>query len=159
MTPDEASIRAKIVAEARSWRGTPYANAGDIKGRNGGADCSMTIVRVFVDLGLVPKFDPRPYNSSWMLHKSEELYLAQIFPRANRITAAEVAPGDIIVFHVGRTYSHGGIVTIAKPLTIVHAFKPAGRVVEDQVDRIPMIANRLSTAIYASYFNPAHAGI
>ena len=155
---DEATTRAKIVAEARSYRGTPYHDGGDIKGRNGGCDCSMLIVRVFVDLGLVPKFDPRPYSSSWMLHKSEELYLQQVFPRAYRITAAEIAPGDIIIFHIGRTYSHGGIVTIAKPLTIVHAYKPAMRVVEDQIDRVPMISRRLSTAIYASYFE-AHAGI
>jgi cell wall-associated NlpC family hydrolase len=152
MTPDEPATRAAIVAEARSWRGTRYRHAGDIK--HVGVDCSMLIVRVFVDLKLVPPFDPRPYSPTWMLHRNEEEYLKQVFPRAIRIAAADVGPGDLVLFKVGRTYSHGGIVTIAKPLTIVHAYKPAGRVVEDQVDRIAAMAARLSSAIYASYFEP-----
>ena len=42
-------MREKIVAEARSWIGTPYHNCADIKGV--GVDCGMLLVRVFVDLG------------------------------------------------------------------------------------------------------------
>jgi len=53
-------MREKIVAEARSWIGTPYHNCADIKGV--GVDCGMLLVRVFVDLGLVEPFDPRPYT-------------------------------------------------------------------------------------------------
>jgi cell wall-associated NlpC family hydrolase len=150
MTMTEAETRAKIVAEARSWRSTRYRHAGDIK--HVGVDCSMLIVRVFVDLGLVPKFDPRPYSPAWMLHRSEEEYLRWIFPRAYKVETPEAA--DLVLFKVGRTYSHGGIVTSAKPLTIVHAYKPAGRVVEDQIARTPMMAERLGSAIYASYFEP-----
>jgi hypothetical protein len=42
-------------------------------------------------------------------------------------------PGDVMVFRYGRCYSHGGIVTSANPLTIIHAFQPARAVIEDEV--------------------------
>ena len=50
-------MREKIVAEARSWIGTPYHNCADIKGV--GVDCGMLLVRVYVDTGVVPPFDHR----------------------------------------------------------------------------------------------------
>src|SRR6185437_15824401 len=46
----EVAQRAAVVAEARSWIGTPYHNCADIKGT--GVDCGMLIVRVFVATGL-----------------------------------------------------------------------------------------------------------
>ncbi len=128
---DEAAQRATIVAEARSWIGTPYHNCADIKGV--GVDCGMLLVRVFVDSGLCPPFEPRPYPADWHLHRSEERYLGFVFDHACEVEAP--APGDVVVFRFGRCYSHGGIVTNAKPLTIVHAYMPARRVVEEDVGR------------------------
>ena len=126
---EEASRRAMIVAEARKWLKTPYRPMGDIKGA--GVDCGMLLVRVFVDTGLCAPFDPRPYASDWMLHRSEEKYLGFIFDRTAEISAPGL--GDVMVFKFARCYSHGGIVTSLKPLRIVHAFKPAGAVIEDNV--------------------------
>lgn len=127
----EADQRRAIVREARSWVGTPYHNQGDIKGA--GVDCGMLLVRVFVDCGLVPPFDPRPYSDDWYLHRSEERYLGFIFDRTKEVAAA--SPGDVMVFRYGRCYAHGGIVTGFNPLTIVHAFQPARAVVEEDVAR------------------------
>jgi cell wall-associated NlpC family hydrolase len=133
--PLEADQRDWVVREARSWVGTPYHNQGDIKGA--GVDCGMLLVRVFVDCGLVPTFDPRPYADDWYLHRSEERYLGFIFDRTKEI-AAPMA-GDVMVFRYGRCYAHGGVVTGNSPLTIVHAFQPARRVVEEDVARnIPL---------------------
>ena len=42
-------------------------------------------------------------------------------------------PGDVMVLRYGRCYSHGGIVTRRRPLTIVHAFHPARRVLEEEI--------------------------
>ncbi|HLY53939.1 MAG TPA: hypothetical protein VKS60_00195, partial [Stellaceae bacterium] len=119
--------RAAVVAEARSWIGTPYHHGADLKGV--GVDCAMLLVRVFADLGLLPPFDPRPYPRSWMLHRDEERYLGFILDRAQEVDVP--GPGDVIVWRVGRTFSHGGIVT-AWPL-VVHAYAPARRVVESDV--------------------------
>ena len=128
--PDSETVqRTAVVAEARSWIGTPYHNCADIKGA--GVDCGMLLVRVFVDTGLCPPFEPRPYPADWHLHRSEERYLGFVFDRAAQVAAPE--PGDLMVLRFGRCYSHGGIVTKAKPLTIVHAYASARRVIEEEV--------------------------
>lgn len=124
MTEDEQ--RALVIAEARKWISTPYRNMADIKGV--GTDCGMLLVRVFVDTGLCAPFDPRPYPIDWHLHRSEERYLGFIFDRCAEVE--KPGPGDVIVFKFGRTYSHGGIITCADPLTLIHAYWPAKRVLE-----------------------------
>ncbi len=121
--------RAAVITEARSWVGTPYHNCADIKGV--GVDCGMLLVRVFVDSGLCPPFDPRPYPIDWHLHRSDERYLGFIFDHGCEV--AEPQPGDVMVLRYGRSYAHGGVVTRAKPLTIVHAFHPARRVLEEVI--------------------------
>ncbi len=129
MTKSEIAQRAAVVAEARSWISTPYHNCADIKGV--GVDCGMLLVRVFVDAGLCPPFDPRPYPIDWHLHRSEERYLGFVFDRSAEV--AEPQPGDVMVLRYGRCYSHGGIVSRSTPVTIVHAFHPARRVLEEPV--------------------------
>ena len=137
-TPRE---REKIVAEARRWIGTPYHPCADVRGA--GVDCGMLIVRVFVDTGLVPPFDPRPYAQDWHLHRDEEKYLGFVFDRCHEVLASEAPePGDVVVFRYGRCYAHGGIVTETKPLTLVHAFSPARAVVEEPVARNLALASR-----------------
>jgi cell wall-associated NlpC family hydrolase len=127
--PQGEGLRAAVVAEARTWIGTPYHACGDIKGA--GVDCGMLLVRVFVDCGLAAPFDPRPYPIDWHLHRSEEIYLGFVFDRTHEV--ARPQPGDVALFKYGRCYSHGGIVTIADPVTIVHAFWPLGLVLEEPV--------------------------
>lgn len=127
----EAKQRGQVVAEARSWLGTPYHNCADVKGA--GVDCGMLLVRVFVDAGLVPSFDPRPYPADWHLHRSEEKYLGFVFDRAHEIEKPQ--PGDVMMIRIGRCYSHGGIVTGPDPLTIVHAYFQARRVIEEDIAR------------------------
>ena len=65
--------RARVVAEARRWIGTPYQHLGDVHGV--GVDCAMLLIRIFTDTGLIQPMDPRPYSHQWHLHRSEERYL------------------------------------------------------------------------------------
>ena len=145
---EERAQRAAVVAEARTWTGTPYHHMADIKGV--GVDCAMFLVRVFCDLGLVERFDPRPYTRDWHLHRGEERYLSALLARA-RIVASP-GPGDIVVFRYGRCFSHGGIVTRASPLTILHACHPARCVLEEEIDRNAEVAERLGNAVFASHW-------
>jgi NlpC/P60 family putative phage cell wall peptidase len=140
--------RAAVVAEARSWLGTPYHHAADVKGA--GVDCAMLLVRVFCDLGLVPPFDPRPYTRDWFLHRSEERYLSFLLPRSHEVHVPR--EGDIVLFRIGRCYGHGGIVTRAEPLTIIHAFAGARCVVEDLIARNSELSARLKSSKFASYW-------
>ena len=86
---NETDARAAVVAEARSWIGTPYHHCADVKGRRGGVDCAMLIVRVYCDLGMVETFDPRPYPPDWMMHRDEERYLGFLMARARAVTSPE----------------------------------------------------------------------
>jgi NlpC/P60 family putative phage cell wall peptidase len=148
---NEPATRAAVVAAARQWIGTPYHVCADVKGV--GCDCAMLLVRVFVDLGLVAPFDPRPYSSDWHLHRSEEVYLRLLLERAHPVEAPE--PGDVVLFRYGRCFSHGGIITNARPLTIVHAFAAAGVVLEEAISHNAAIAHRLGEARFASYWGDA----
>ena len=130
--------RAAVVAAARSWIGTPYHNCADIKGV--GVDCCMLLIRVYCDLGLMPLVDPRPYSPDWHLHRNEERYLEGVLERAKEVKAPDL--GDTMLFRWGRTMSHGGIVTVTAPLTIVHAYAPARCVTEDEIARSAVLADR-----------------
>ncbi|WOJ88062.1 hypothetical protein RZS28_09345 [Methylocapsa polymorpha] len=128
----ETDGRPRVVAEAKTWAGTRYHSCADVKGA--GADCAMLLVRAFVDSGLLAPFDPRPYPEDWHLHRSEERYLSYVTDRF--VETERPLPGDIAVFRYGRCYSHGALVTKVDPLTIIHAFQPAGCVIEE-----PLAAN------------------
>jgi cell wall-associated NlpC family hydrolase len=136
MTKTES--RARVVAEARSWIGTSYMHMGAIKGV--GADCAMVLVRVYVDLGLVKPFDPRPYSRDWFLHQNGERYMAFLLARAHEVAAPGL--GDVALFKIGRCFAHGGIVTNISPLRIVHAYASARAVIEDEPLRDPELTRQ-----------------
>jgi cell wall-associated NlpC family hydrolase len=125
MTIGEAAQRAAFVAEAMEWLGTPFRDQADIKG--GGVDCAMLLVRAAVDTGLVPPFDPRPYPPQWHLHRDEERFLSIVSqlgvekPNPAGLPAEALAKGsDVIVYRVGRCFSHGGV--IIEGDRVLHAY-------------------------------------
>jgi cell wall-associated NlpC family hydrolase len=117
LTPErEAELRAKLVAETLSWIGTPYRQLGATKGV--AIDCSMLLVRVVIEAGIVESFDPRPYPPNWFIHREDERYIDWMEAVAKRVEAPQ--PGDIIVMKVGRAFAHSGIIISDDEL--VHAF-------------------------------------
>lgn len=136
LTPFEIDQRAAVVKEALAWTGTPYRHQADIKGV--GADCGMLLVRVFVDVGLLQPFDPRPYSDDWYLHRSEEKYLGFVSSRMGQVEYPLF--GDVVVFRHGRTFSHGGVV-LSWPF-IVHASAPSGCVLIENVERSPFAGKK-----------------
>jgi cell wall-associated NlpC family hydrolase len=111
---EENVARHKLVAEAMSWLGTPYVSNGMIKGKRGGTDCAMVLVGIYQNVGLVPKdFDPRPYPPQWHVHQSDEKYLEQALQFVTEVAAPPARtpkPGDVVLFRLGRVYSHGAII-------------------------------------------------
>lgn len=144
----EPVSRARVIEAARAWIGTPYHHMADIHGV--GVDCAMLLVRVFCDLGLVAPLDPRPYTRDWMLHRDDERYLGFLVASAREVEAPQ--PGDVIMFRIGRCYAHGGIVTLPDPLTILHAFAPAARVLEEPIARNAQLAGRRGVARFFSHW-------
>lgn len=131
-------IRSKIVSEARSWIKTPYHHRGNKKGV--AADCGMLLINVFSDAGVIERYNPDHYPMDWMMHRCEEKYLENVEQYAKKIKS-DPMPGDIALFKFGRCISHGGIIT-EWPM-IVHAYKPSGIVLEDNVSIMPALSERL----------------
>ena len=118
----ETALRRQVVEEAMSWLRTPYMQQQDKKG--GGVDCSMLLVRCWVDTGILQPFDPRPYSPNWHMHKEEEKYLAWMDTLAVPIKREELDIADVLLFKVGKCFAHAGIVTELSPdgrIKIVHA--------------------------------------
>jgi cell wall-associated NlpC family hydrolase len=107
--------RKAVVTEALKWVNTPYHQQADILGA--GIDCSMLLVRAWVDAGVFKPFDPRPYPPNWHLHHSEERYLHWMEALAVEVETPRA--GDIALFQFGRCFSHGGI--MITPTQVVNA--------------------------------------
>lgn len=136
MKPD--NWRELVVAEAKTWIGTPYHHAADVKGH--GVDCAMILVRVYSDLGLIPKFDPRPYPAQWYLHRDEERYLGWIQKYCQKVEVPQ--PADIALYRFGRAAAHGAI--IISDQLMIHAYQPDRRV-ETREIRSPMRHGRFDS--------------
>ncbi|MGI8568910.1 MAG: hypothetical protein ACR2KT_07490 [Methylocella sp.] len=76
--------------------------------------------------------------------------LAFVFDRAKEVT--DPLPGDVMVFRYGRCYAHGGIVTVAHPLSIVHAYQPARVVLEENVAANPALSATARRPKFFSYW-------
>lgn len=125
MTGDQ---RQAILKEARSWIGTPFRHAARIKGRKGGVDCAQFLIGVYLNVGLLSAVNFDLYVMQWMLHKSEEIYIDQLLSYTQEIEAEDAQPGDIVVFRVGRAYSHGALLVEPWQHRIIHSVnRPAGR--------------------------------
>jgi cell wall-associated NlpC family hydrolase len=127
-----ADERAAVVAEALSWLGTPWAHAQRVKGA--GVDCANLVIGVYAGAGLIEAFDPPPYPRDWHIHKTHEWFLSLMpgFP-AREIAEADTGPGDLVLFKIGRVFSHVAIVA-DWPLGI-HAAVNEGRVIACNLDR------------------------
>jgi cell wall-associated NlpC family hydrolase len=121
--------RAAIVAEARSWLGTPWVHQHRTKGV--AVDCAGLVIGVARALGIVPAcFDVNGY-SRWPDGTLAELCAAHM----RRVPQAAMQPGDVLVLamqtdpqHLGIVgdYRHGG-------LSLIHAASIAGRVIETRL--------------------------
>jgi len=129
-----ADVRAAIVAEAMSWLGTPYVSNGLVKGS--GTDCAMLLIGVYGNCGLIPKeYDPRPYPAQWHLHRNVEQYMNHVLRFAQEVPGPPERaplPGDMVMFKLGRVFSHGGII-IGWP-NIIHAVGDV-RVIREDVSK------------------------
>lgn len=117
MTISEDAGRAAIVAEARSWIGTPYHHGGRVKGV--GCDCGTLIAGVYERTGIIAPGEIDPYPPDWHQHRTDERYLGIILGHGHEIPAGAKKPGDVAMWKFGLTRSHGAII-VDWPL-VVHA--------------------------------------
>lgn len=126
MRAQEQSERSAVVAEARSWVSTPYHHYSAIKGV--GADCAMILEAVYSAVGVIPHIDIPEYSPQWFLHQDAEIYMS--FVTQHAWPTPKPLPGDIALWHVGRCFAHGAIIVDPGWPAIIHAYQPAGIVLE-----------------------------
>lgn len=132
----EAQAKARFVAEALSWIGTPFRDCADVKGPNGAVDCAMLLTRAAVDAGLRPPFDPRPYAPRWHVHRDEQKFLDWIETKLGGRRVEKPRFGDVIVWQFGRCFSHGAVLINSEE--IVHAYAHARMCVVSRLDEHPL---------------------
>jgi cell wall-associated NlpC family hydrolase len=121
---EEAELRLKVIAEAESFKGTPYVKNGRMKGV--GVDCgtfpflvyrSLDLIRageegIFADEAIVPR------SQDWFANSSSERYLAAVLRYMKRVVdgmsypTLKAEPGNLALTRcVGsKRFNHAGIV-------------------------------------------------
>jgi cell wall-associated NlpC family hydrolase len=132
-----AAERRAVIAEARSWEGTPFHHMGRIKGPQGGCDCATSIAAIYHAAlpHRVPEMVFGYYAPGWNLSRAgaaAERYLATVQAIPGVREVALPLPGDLVLFHWGLAWAHGAVV-VAWPL-ILHADMSAGKVRGDRAD-------------------------
>ena len=140
---NHAETRARIVAEARTWILTPYHHMAELKGV--GVDCGKLVLCILSNAGVVDHADFGSYPKDWMLAR-ENPFLEDLF-REHFVIATTPELGDVMLFRAGRNYCHLALVTIAKPLTLLHATPEYGFVVEEPAASSSRINRHMSDAL------------
>jgi NlpC/P60 family putative phage cell wall peptidase len=111
--------RNQIVAEARTWLGTPYRHQASLKGV--GCDCLGLVRGVWrALLGDEPERAP-PYSRDWAEASGEEAFAHAARTHMVGIEPLQFQPGDVLLFRYAPHYpaKHAGIVSA--PGRMIHA--------------------------------------
>ena len=106
-----SSDRAAIVAEARSWLGTPYRHQASVKGA--GCDC-FGLVRGVWRAFHGPEPEPVPaYSRDWRIESGKETLIAAGVRHMHRVAVDDRRPGDVLIFRMkpGLIATHCGILS------------------------------------------------
>ena len=127
--------RAQIVAEARSFKGTPYQDKGRMKGR--GLDCVGLPLMVAGALGLKDKDGKLIHGGLYTDYSSQPLadYVHQLcMKHLVHRPVREAKEGDVVSVAVATAPCHVGILgrDDAGNLTLIHAFNSGKNIVIEQ---------------------------
>lgn len=124
-----SATRAAVVAEARTWLGTPWVHQQRRKGV--AVDCAGLVIGVARSLGLVAEdFDISGYSR----HPDGSL-LALCAQHMVPLVRDAMQPGDVLVLAIEHDPQHMGIVGDYRHggLSLIHAASGLGRVIETRL--------------------------
>ncbi len=127
-------LRAAVLAEARTWIGTPFHHEARVKGA--GVDCLMLLAEVYERAGVIEHVDVPHYPPDWFLHQSWERYLEGVMQRAREIDGPP-RPADVALFKWGKCFAHG-VIVVEWPTRVIHAYFPARIVLESSAKQPPL---------------------
>ncbi len=121
--PGEVVRRAEIVRLARGWLGTPYHHQASVRGV--GADCLGLLRGVWRDVyGRDAELPPAYTRDSAEAHGREEL-MAGASRHLQQVPAAEMRPGDVLIFRLRGTVSAKHVGLLATETKFIHAVEGA----------------------------------
>jgi NlpC/P60 family putative phage cell wall peptidase len=119
MTPTHDKHAQRIVAEARTWIGTPYCHGTSLKGV--GCDCLGLARGVWrAVMGTEPE-EPGPYSADWAEAGGEEQLLRAAQRHLVQVPIEGIEPGDLLLFRwrEGSPAKHLGL--CSGPGRMIHA--------------------------------------
>lgn len=124
--------RDDIVAEALTWRGTPYRHQASLKGV--GCDCLGLVRGVWRALHGAEPETPPPYAPDWAEASGRDSLTEAAARHLVAVDPAAMAPGDVLLFRwaAGLPARHAGI--LVRPGRFLHAHDGA-RVAEAPLGR------------------------
>lgn len=117
------ATREQIIAEARTWLGTPWHHQARLKGV--GVDCIGLAIGVAKALGL-SDYDIDGYG----MQPDVKALVKTIESIATRIGIADARPGDMVLINFAQHPQHLGILT---DKGIIHALSRVGFVAEHRL--------------------------
>ena len=127
-------MRQQIVEAAREYIDVPWQH----QGRNfHGIDCVGLLIQAGIKLGYKP-LDIIDYSE---FYDPSVLIKAFFKNGCRKIIKTKAVSGDIMIINVGRSPMHVGILSWKNNVRhIIHAYRPAGKVREEEV--YPMLEKR-----------------
>jgi NlpC/P60 family putative phage cell wall peptidase len=111
-------LQSRLVAEARSWIGTPYRHQASLKGV--GCDCLGLLRGVWRGvMGAEPE-PPPPYSPDWAEAGADTL-VAAARKHLIEIGRMEFAPGDVLLFRWRDNLPAKHCAIATAPDTMIHA--------------------------------------
>ncbi|MFN3953148.1 MAG: peptidase [Pararhodobacter sp.] len=128
--PCDAAARARLVALARGWIGTPYRHRASLRGV--GCDCLGLILGVMRDWqGCAPARLP-PYTPAWdEIAPREALWQGLSRHLAERAPASTWLPGQVVLFRMrsASVAKHLGLLSMVGPgARFIHAYGRHGTI-------------------------------
>ena len=141
---NNANERKAVADEATAWLRTPYVSEGRIKGVC--ADCTF-FAKVYEAVGVMPAIEIPHYSPQAHLNREMSVYLDIVSQFATETDAPGV--GDIVLYKIGRGFSHGAVIVHEGWPHVVHADMEARAVVLALGNQ-----GRLSPPIETKFFTP-----
>lgn len=128
---DTPEKQQAVVAEARSWLGTPFFPFARVKGH--GVDCVNLAAGIYLALGVIQEFWPPPYLMDEGIHSSTSKVLDYLRDNGRFVPVdkPEIA-GDLLCLRIERIVYHVGV--FIGGTSFMHVFKGESVMVSDVRD-------------------------
>jgi NlpC/P60 family putative phage cell wall peptidase len=113
--------RADIVAEARSWIGTPYLHQASLKGV--GCDCLGLVRGVWRAIYGEEAERPPPYTRDWAEARRRETLAEAAARHMIPVALDAIRPGDVVLFAMRETAPAKHCVIVSAPGRMIHSIE------------------------------------